>query len=276
MRRLINWLSDHRIWNILIVVIYFVGVVAPHKQFGTFLNLKVFKGLTIAEYNRYVLAAALTALAIYGLIFIINANKRAYRKKLGFYMVANVVLAVVVVNFLFVVNIEMIHFPQYALLAILVYPLIGNYTGTLIWTTLLGVVDEAYQYFYLAPNDTSYYDFNDVVADLSGAVFGLLLLSSLAIAQKNPFNIKKSTIWYGIGCLILVIGVTHMAGLLSIYPNDARPYHLLREWPEQFWSEREWNKVHPIIRYHMITPLEGLVVTCLLWISFSRLRPSTS
>lgn len=275
MKNWIDYLHSKTYINLLIVLTYFVAVVAPHKTFGTYLNLVVFKGVPRAQYNFYVLIAAITVLAIYILFFIINANKQKDRKKLWLYMVINIGLSVLVMKYLFVINIETVHFPQYALLAILLFPLIGNYTGTMIWSTLFGVLDEAYQYFYLAPKDTFYFDFNDVITDIVGTVFGLLLLRSIGIREKSSFLLKKSTIWYGIGLLISVVLLTHVLGLLSIYPNENRAYHLLREWPEGFWTIITSRK-NPEIIFHVIRPIEGLILTIGLWVIYSNLRMKTN
>lgn len=261
-------LSDKSVLNILIIIVYFASVVLPHKRFGMFLNDSLFKGIPREDSNLYILIGALILLAIYGMIFLIQGNKKADRRKLWFYMAVNITLAALTVNLLFVNNVEMVHFPQYALLAVLLFPLIGNYTATLIWATIFGIVDEAYQYFYLAPKDTSYFDFNDVVTDLIGAVFGLLLLRSTGITQRSNFQLLRSSFWYGLAAIAVVVFVAHLSGLLSIYPNDDRPYHILRSWPPGFWS-----KVHPNVTYHVIRPVEGVIITVILWIFYDRLKP---
>ena len=211
----------------------------------------------------------LFVLAVFGLFFYLKSRKVDHKRRLWFYLLANIILAAIVINTLFVINIEMVHFPQYALFAILVFPLIGNYTATLIWSTLAGAVDEAYQYFYLAPTDTTYFDFNDVVTNLVGAVFGLLFLSGMNVKEYTTFQIKKSSIWFGIGSIVLTVLVLHLLGYLSIYPNDDRPFHILREWPSGFWSKARFD-----VTFHIIRPLEGVVLTILLWVFFSRLSPS--
>ena len=270
MQRIFQWLSDRPGFNIMLVLLYFILVVAPHKVFGTFLNAVVFKGITRDQYNLYVIIGATIILLFYLIIFGKNVTRHPQRSKLLVLMGLNILFAVLVVNLLFLINIESVHFPQYAVFAILIFPLIGNYTSTLIWATIGGAIDEAYQYFYLAPLDTSYYDLNDVVTNLIGAVFGLLFLRSLSIAEKTNFSLKKTTAWYGIGIIALAIVLTHISGLLSIYPNEDRRYHILREWPTGFWSMRK-----PEVYFHIVRPIEGLVIVLILFVIFHRISPST-
>ena len=133
-------------------------------------------------------------------------------------------------------------------------------SSTLIWTTIAGAIDEAYQYFYLAPKDTFYYDMNDVVTNLLGAVFGLLFLWSFKIPNMNQVPFWKSTGFYGIAIIPIFILLLTLLGILSIHPSDETPYQLLRKWPEGFWT----NANHGVI-YHIIQPIEGTLITVGLW-----------
>jgi hypothetical protein len=257
--QVINWLQKFKVFNILLILIYFIAVVLPHKRFGTFLNEQVFKGITRDQYNQMVLFAALILLAAFTIIFLKNSATKPFKKRLWAYMALNIILAALTINILFVINIEVIHFPQYACFAILCFPLLGNYHQALIWATIAGSVDEAYQYFYLAPKDTSYYDFNDVVTNLIGAVFGLLLLRSFGVEEwKKPKFFKSSALvgLIGVGTIILI---ACLSGYLSIYPSEDTPFQLLRKWPEGFWST-----VPPEVTFHVMRPIEGTVITGIL------------
>lgn len=276
MNKYVQWMAQHRAVNIIIIICYFLIVVLPHKRFGTFLNETVVRGLGIdnrtaegrLEYNTYAISIAIVLLVLLLYIFIKNSRKLADRMLIWGFMIVNIILAALIVGSLFVVNIEFVHFPQYAVLCILLFPLVGNYRSTMVWTTLAGMIDEAYQYFYLAPLDTSHYDFNDVLTNLVGAVFGLLLLRSMNIAEHSKFKLWKATFWYGIAGIALVVCGLHMTDVLSIYPSDEHEYHILREMPAQFWTE-----IPPSVTYHVVRPLEGIGLTCLLWLFFSRLSP---
>ncbi len=266
MNKVVNRLTEHKWINLLILLTYYIAVVLPHKAFGTFLNTKVFKGITRDEYNMIVLFIAIVVLSVFAYLFLRNSSTRPFKRRLWFYMGANILFASLVMTYLFVINIEVVHYPQYALFAILAFPLIGNYQQTLIWTTIAGIIDEAYQYFYLSPKDTSYYDFNDVVTNLIGAVFGLLFLRSFGVKNFYQPPFIKSPALYAIISLMLVVIALNLSGILSIYPNDDTPFQLLKKWPDGFWST-----VHPNVTYHVMRPLEGTLVTFALWLFYSKI-----
>lgn len=235
---------------------YFIAVVLPHKKFGRFLNTKVFSGITRAEYNQMVLLAAIGILLIFLAIFIKNTLKLSDRNSLWAYMALSVVLAAVVIKTLFVINIEMVHFPQYALFAVLCYPLLGSYQQALICTTLAGAMDEAYQYFYLAPKDTYYYDMNDVVTNLIGATLGLIFLRSFDVREWSFPRFFRSPAFIMLSAIAAVVALLCIAGVLSIYPSDDTPYQVIRKFPNAFWSHASFDVV-----YHVIRPLEGVLIT---------------
>ena len=274
MNRIYNWLNAHPVVNVSILFIYFLAVVLPHKRFGTFLNNTVVGALGIDNntsdgrqlYNLLALGIA-TALLIGVLYFFFNNSKEhTKRNRIWGYTIITTVLAGLVLKFLFVVNIEFVHYPQYALFAILAFPLIQNYHQTLIWTTIAGALDEAYQYFYLAPKDTSYYDMNDVITNLIGAVFGLLFIWSCKIDEERNPRFVRSSAFIGIVIIAITISVCCVTGILSIYPSDQTEYQLLREWPSEFWST-----AHPNVIYHIILPLEGLIYVIVLWLFYSKI-----
>ncbi len=266
MNRIIKWLSEHKIINFILLLGYYIAVVLPHKSFGRFLNQKVFKGITRAEYNQMVLMGALVALGGFAAWFYYNSRSHAKRKWLYGYLGLNVLFAFLIMSFLFVINIEVVHFPQYALFAILVFPLLGNYQQALIWTIFAGALDEAHQYFYLAPKDTFYYDFNDVVTNLVGAVFGLLFIWSFSIKEWRTPRFIQSTGFMAICVLVLMVVLACLSGVLNIYPSEDTSYQLLRRWPESFWST-----VPPQVTYHIMRPLEGTVATILMTLVFFRI-----
>lgn len=266
MNKIIQWLHQRPWLNALLIGVYFVAVVMPHKRFGTFLNTKVFVGITRDEYNAVVLFGGLLLLSVFTIIFLKNSSALHYKKRLWTYMAINIACAAIALNILFVINIEVIHFPQYAFFAILCFPLLMNYQQTLIWTTIAGALDEAYQYFYLSPMDTGYYDFNDVVTNLIGAVFGLLFLRSFGVNEQHRPPFLRSSAFAGLLIVASVVIITCLTGYLSIYPSETTTYQLVREWPPGFWSV-----VHPNVSYHVMLPIEGLVVTSLLTMLYYRL-----
>jgi VanZ like family. len=271
MTKWIEGLAERKAFNISLLLLYFIAVVLPHKRFGTFINDVVFQTLSRDQSNLMIAIVVSLTILLFGYFWWIRIGGLKDRRSLIYMMMLNVIMAIVLINTMFVNNVEAIHFLQYFIFALLLFPLIGNYQSTLICGTLLGVLDESHQYFYLSPLDTAYFDFNDIVTDIVGVVFGLLFLRSYGIEAQSQFRFWHSTGFKGIVILILIFASTHLLGWISIYPNADRPFHLLREWPPGFWSIISGNKVHSEISYHVLRPLGGTVLTiALLWI-YSRI-----
>ena len=265
----INWLSTHKTANVILLCVYYLLVVLPHEWVGE-MTVQIFGGLTRDHYNLLIAGIAILCLLAYGYIVLRNISRGDDRLQQYFYLAATVCFAVLSIHMLFVINIEVVHFVQYGVFAILCFPLVKNYICTLIWATLAGVLDEAYQYFYLALFRTEYYDFNDVVSNLIGAAFGLILLRSYGVKSKyiTVSDFFRTKVFW----VIIVLAVTTVGFLLSdhldLYPSgegEAR-YLVVRKIPESFWSV-----VHPNVTFHIMLPFEGLIITILLWVFYRRI-----
>jgi len=170
------------------------------------------------------------------------------------------------------VNVEAIHFLQYGVFAILCFPLIKNYSLTLAYTTLAGAIDEMYQFYYLAPERTEYYDFNDVIINLIGAVFGLILIRSLnrpsyRYSFKSFINSNHFKVFLGLA--IVIIGLFISGILIKVYEpeNVYAKFWLIRKQSIGFWKEiPRFN-----FRYHIVQPWEGIGIVALLMVLYSGL-----
>lgn len=268
MTSFINWLQNRKVFNILLVIIFYLLVVLPHEQVGLII-VGIFKGYSRDTYNLIVLIIGLIGLGLYFIpVFKAIASSKSKTLKV-FYLTTTLFLITLTLNTLMVVTVEIIHFVQYALVAILLFPLIRNYGETLFWATTLGALDEAYQYFYLAPQRTDYYDFNDVIINLLGGALGLILIRCFDIGLENE---KKKIHWIrplvGLGVLTILIGGLMATGILGVYPSETvqHTFLLVRVPVADFWSV-----VHPQVTYHVVRPLEGLLITGVLLLFYSGL-----
>jgi len=266
----LNWLSGHRFINLLILLVYFLIVVLPHEEVGIWIS-NIFKPYTRDFYNHVLMLCASGGLLVYLFVCYRAVNKPIPRLLLG-YLLLNLILAILCFKVLFVVNVEAIHFLQYAVFALLCYPMINNYNLTLVYTTIASAIDEGYQFYYLAPERTMYYDFNDVIINLIGAVFGLILIRSLRRGYKKyTFVDFISSIHFKIflGLLIIIIGLFASGLLVKIYdPQDTyAKFWLIRQQAFGFWQERpRFN-----FRYHIVQPWEGVLIVAILLVLYSRL-----
>jgi len=267
--RWIYWLSQHRLINLALIFIYYLLVVLPHEQVGLIVS-KIFGELELSIYNLIITIVSTTLLCVIILFFYKKIKKNPNQKIIWFYLISTVLFAILCFKILFVVNIEFVHFVQYAVFAMLCFPLTLNYTHTLIWATLAGALDEAYQYFYLSPHRTEYYDFNDVIINLIGAAFGLIIIKIINPVYQS-FSWKtyfQSHLFYCMVNLSLLIAIAFASNILGLYPTDTKAQYLLvKKMPTQFWST-----VYPEIVYHILLPLEGLLLMIGLFIFYSKLE----
>ncbi len=142
MNNLISFLERNRALALIINCIYFLLVVLPHEQVGKFVERTLDKPLGRSHYNLLIISiAALSVLAL--LTFIRKRAKMLdddVRPKLLMLFVFNLLCIAVSVFTIMVINIELIHVLQYALLSILMFPILRNYRETLFWVTIAGAL----------------------------------------------------------------------------------------------------------------------------------------
>ena len=156
--------------------------------------------------------------------------------------------------------------------AILLFPILKNYGSTLFWITILGAIDEAYQYFVIAPFRTDYFDFNDVIIDMLGGALGLIFLKASGVEEKNQYELFRSPIVVGLALLTVTFTYLFRHDFLAIYPVEqisGLPLLLIRRIEEAFW-----NTSAPNIKFHVIQPLEGMIIISLLLIFYKFLGKS--
>ncbi len=274
LNKFLDSLSARRWINFLVLLVYFIIAVLPHEQVGIIIA-DVFRPYTRDIYNNVFVICAGGGLLVYLFVFY-TQNTRPLSKLLLSYLVINLVLAVVCFKVLFVLNVESIHFLQYALFAILCFPLLNNYTLTLTYTTIAGAIDEIYQFYYLAPERTEYYDFNDVIINLIGAVFGLILIRSLS-KRNYTYTVSEflRSIHFKIffGLVLFIVGLFLSGLLVRNYDpqNLTAKFWLIRKQAVGFWQERpRFN-----FKYHIVQPWEGVFIIGLLILIYSGLYKGT-
>jgi hypothetical protein len=188
------------------------------------------------------------------------------------------VLTVAAQRWLLVVNIELIHFPQYALLAAVLLAAGLSGPSAYLASTAAGVLDETYQHLvvYAGVPDT-YFDVNDIVLNAIGAAWGVVLFADVfrrtsagleglsppggdsQSGAAGPAAVRRWMTWPRIVALLV------LALLVALWldPPHFRP--LLRTIP----SGR--------LMYRVLSTAEGLVVCTFLWglVSFRRRGTTT-
>ncbi len=257
---LYNWLKDNRKINVFLAIIYYLLVVLPHEEVGIWINETLNEPYGIDIYNLIVLW--LGGIILLGYIFPLWKDIKQIEEGKGQVLIAFLItflLIIVAFNTLLVVNIEIIHFVQYAILAILLFPLFNNYQDTLFYAIIFATIDEGYQYFVLAPFRTDYFDFNDIIIDLIGAALGLFLFWINAIKDRVTSHKWFQTPTAIGGFILILIGtIAFLTNILAIYPAESEPQApllLIRKIQENFWTISA-----PNIKFHVVRPFEGLLI----------------
>lgn len=268
MKKILKYLGAHPLLNVGLALAYFLAVTLPHEQVGLW-TVPIRESLGWDRYNLLLLAMSGVALLV--LLIFLGKNLRqneVNRRKFLTYLVAAVLLTAASFRWLVIINIEAVHFGQYAVMAILLFPLVRRFGETLFWVTLLGTLDEAYQYFVLAPHRTNYFDLNDVILNLLGGVFGLLLVASLG----KIFQVERKRLWFQspvfFATILIAVGlsISFANSWLYIQPAEGQGalWALIREPQVGLWTT-----VHPGFTFHVVQPLEGVIIVVILLMFFS-------
>ena len=273
MIKILNYLSAHKFINILIGFIVYLLLTLPHEFVGVTIA-GIFKGVPRYQYDLTILTIGVIILFGF-IVYLFRQRKRLSNYTIpDGYFLACLLLMIVSLHLLIIVNIEIIHFIQYAILAILLFPLFKRFFSTLLFITLLGAIDEAYQYYYLSPQRTNYYDFNDVILDLLGGAMGLIFLRyHKGISEFLHISLNHGKYWFRYASALtfftlifwqkeIVQSLFSSLGLDLDWANYGAV--LIRKPTTGFWTE-----IPPKITYHVVQPIEGCILITLLLFGFS-------
>jgi hypothetical protein len=146
---------------------------------------------------------------------------------------------------LMVANIELIHFPQYALMAGVL--LVGGNPASGSWVAAVaaGVIDETYQHLVIyAGRPNTYLDFNDMVLNAIGVTWMVLLIGA---GTRLPTTASTDRLRPWRAAVFLV------AALLLLLWLDLPTF-------SPFWRRAATGR-----DYRVLSGAEGLLVTMLLW-----------
>lgn len=268
MTGLLLWLSKRRIFAALLAAGYFAAVVFPHKEVSRVFD-RMAESFSFKVYNSALFAIFFSVMLVLWIFILKKIWRNEQRRVKVAFCLFTASLLIASYQLLIVFSVEAIHFIQYAFLAIPVFALTLRFGQTVFWATLLGALDEAYQYFVLyADNREVYFDFNDIVLNLIGAGIGVVIIFTLSDAgafasskKINPRYINKNRLL--VAASLLLAGLLVAAGVLTLYPraDASEPKITLNRTPapSQFWVRPKKGKP-----FHILHPAEGLVLAALL------------
>ena len=199
-----------------------------------------------ATYNRRVFDVIASASIAVALVLLARDWRRWLRPSAIAALLALLALTCGAYKLLMVANIELIHFPQYALMTGAL--LAGGNSLNVAWTAAVaaGVIDEIYQHLVIyAGRPDTYLDFNDMVLNAIAATWVVLLV--WAGRRPKPTALARSLrpAWRP---AILLVGA--LLALLWLFPPTFSPF-LRRAATGRY--------------YRVLSGAEGLLVTVLLW-----------
>lgn len=276
MDRIILWLSRHRVFTVIVSAIYFAAVVELHEEVSK-LSVWLQVALSLRLYNKVITILIILSVIIF-LILIFRKIREGERRAVKiFYWCFTILIMGIAYNTLLVVNVESIHFPQYALLSLPVFALTMNFGETILIVTLLGAIDEVNQFFVF--HNWKYMDFNDIILNLIGAAIGAMLIFTLSdqkalnISGTHRRLVKSPFLIATLVFLVISVGF-YFGGLLRIYPGPEAAHALLvlsKELPsKEFWMRYAWGK-----NCHVLSPVEGLslaaaLITCYSFMDYKK------
>ena len=272
MNTLITRLSERRVVTVLIAGTYYaIGVLCHRRVSDLFDALR--NTLSFKRYDTLMFDSGLFLMAVLfaSCLVKIMHGREARTLKLLYLLFTGCLLAAAH-HALIVFNIENIHFPQYAVLAVLVFALVGRFGETVFWVTLLGALDESYQYFVLyGNNNTVYLDFNDIILNLVGAGLGLVLV--YALSDPLPAPVARGTgppkRFFSSPAASAVVVL--LLGYLLIAASGSLPFSReadasvgqialsRRPLPRSFWLEPKIGK-----KFHILHPPGAMLIASFL------------
>lgn len=261
----IFWLQSRRWANLLLVLLYFVFILAMHHPL-VLLSIWVEHNLTIGLYNTVV--ASIFSVLVIGMLYVVyqQAVRHTTNRATGiFYIGSSLLLLFAHSRFMFDSNIEVIHSLEFTFLAFLIFPITRRFGAAVLFTLPFMLFDEWYQYILLYPDWNDYFDLNDILTDTYGCglTMAVLMLCGVKGSQNVPPLYKRPE-FITLAAIVLLVIVATLTCVIAPYAVDSCNNTLLvmneRMVPEPFW------RMHPTHGnlFHVMKPGEGLVAITLL------------
>ncbi len=260
----------------ILPLLYFLAVSLPHYPFSNWLDRTI-----LIPYGFMVIQRSADILSILMFVIILALGFRvarvhrmqAVRQFWIWYLL--LMLMYVADRVLIVNNIERIHFPQYAVLSLILGWSLRNEMLIFFTSSFAGFVDEFMQYV-MDPNRGNYLDFNDIVFNMLGAALGVALLMSLRTPSteeiqkyEKRFQMVFRTI---VTALSILVAVTLVMDRFVLVAEQVKPRNILSvvdgklsfvlsfERHDQFWQRSPASGK----AFHILSPLEGVSILFLL------------
>lgn len=283
--------DKRRLFLASVVLIYWLAISLLHLKFSIFLvsrHATPLGGIRPSDYSKQGAIALAIGLALFIAWRAFHGRERFKTLLYWFFLAVAVFSADRLL--VFTPN-EYFHFPQYAILAMLLSLLMDPGakrapTGKILfWTVSMGAVDESIQYFRLCASYCMHLDFNDFFLNELGGAAGLLLVYGfkrpVEHASGGPGRtiagiFRSAEFKLVVICCVLLFSL-HAAGRLSISPPGEAPPGgvIIKDGKAAAYLQREpgimgsWRKDARGGRYYVLPPFEGLFLLAAGWALFA-------
>ncbi len=248
---------------LLLGILFFWLLFTYHELIGEFSNY-IFSILKRDQYDALTTKGSL----VLGIIFLSFSSylifHRANKIINSGYLILTLIMMIISYNLLFVINIEMIHFVEYSLLAAVLFFYFESFSRTVFYTGLLGIVDETYQYFVTYHNRLEYLDFNDFVINILGAACGALILKLILNSKKEKIALRLLA--YDLLVLFSILTITIIlvkTNYISFYKNETAKIILNWQANPSFYTMITETK-----KFHVIKPFFGILIVNFLFLFY--------
>lgn len=261
--RLLFWMADHRAWTTFAAAGYAFLLIFSHERIQ-----KLVRGwydlFTRARVNTWVhIGMAVLAVLLVRFVWRALMPQRDRGVKL-IYLLLTIGLMAGSWRWLLYTDVEVVHFPQFAVLAVLIFPLVRCHWRTVFYTTFIGVVDEAVQFYVYNPWPV-HLDFNDMIYNQIGAGLGCMLVwlaGGNTLVRSRPAvrsigqSLKMPPVWLTLAVGVLCTGL-YFAGEMTLdpLPGDVKPRFVVRR---QGPSRAYWKDAGLGRQFHDLTVPETI------------------
>ena len=255
----------------MVPLIYFLAVSLPHHPFSAYFDKNI-----LIPTGFYTVQHAADVVSVVILVGVLALGIRVVRihgswaiNHFGVWFVL-FILMYLSDRYLIVNNIERIHFPQYAVLAMLLRLSLPNHVLIFFVTCFAGLFAEFLQ-FVMNPSRTNYLDFNDIVLNILGAALGVAFLLALrrpAIVERTTYEKRFKLVFLlsmagmalivftalALGRIVMLVEHVEQRSVFDIV-DDKLSFILSFERHDQFWQKSYCGKV-----FHVLSPAEGLAI----------------
>jgi hypothetical protein len=270
LNRSIEWLSSKKMLNIILIILYSLAILFLHDPIVK-ITLQIKDRLTLPVFNYIVGVASITVFIIF-LAVLFNEllkNKTDRTLKL-FFLITTSGVVVLHTQIMFEMSIEIIHSLEYSILAFLIFPAFKRYGAAVIFSLPVMLIDEWMQYEIMYKSYVEYFELNDVLMDVLGCGFMMLIIWIFGAKSENfkhPFWKNAEIVFLAL--ISITITVLILTCIVSLYPDTACNHTWLvlnrLKNPDSFWQ------IHPVhgSTYHVLQPVKGLVIILIACIFFS-------